>query len=93
MAAGAALGVGSTQAVGRSFMSQITPPLRESEFFGFYVLSGKFGSMFGPLLFGTISHATGSQRVAIFALLPFFLAGLLLMLSIDERRARLAAAR
>jgi UMF1 family MFS transporter len=92
MAAGAALGVGSTQAVGRSFMAQITPPSRESEFFGFYVLSGKFGSMFGPLLFGMISHLTGSQRLAIISLLPFFLIGLGLMLSIDERRARKAAA-
>jgi UMF1 family MFS transporter len=93
MAAGAALGVGSTQAVGRAFMSQITPPSRESEFFGFYVLSGKLGSMFGPLTFGVISHYSGSQRLAIVSLLPFFLVGLLLMLSIDERRARTAAAR
>jgi UMF1 family MFS transporter len=93
MAAGAAVGVGSTQAVGRSFMARITPPTRESEFFGFYVLSGKFASMFGPLVFGTISHATGSQRAAIISLLPFFLAGLGLMLSINETRAREAAAR
>jgi UMF1 family MFS transporter len=91
MAAGAALGIGSTQAVGRSFMAQITPRARESEFFGFYVLSGKMGSMFGPLLFGTISRHTGSQRAAIASLLPFFVIGLFLMLSIDERRARAAA--
>lgn len=91
MAAGAALALGATQAVGRSFMSQVTPPSRQSEFFGFYALSGKFGSMFGPVLFGSISHATGSQRLAVLSLLPFFLAGLALMLSIDERRARAAA--
>lgn len=92
MAAGAALGLGATQAVGRSFMSQITPPSRQSEFFGFYALSGKFGSMFGPFLFGWISHATGNQRLAVLSLLPFFLAGLALMLSINERRALAAAA-
>lgn len=91
MAVGAALGMGSTQAVGRSFMAQITPPSRESEFFGFYVLSGKFGSMFGPLLFGMISHISGSQRLAIISLLPFFIIGLGLMFSIDEQRARRAA--
>lgn len=88
MAVGAALGMGSTQAVGRSFMAQITPPARESEFFGFYVLSGKFASMFGPLLFGSISHLTGSQRLAVLSLLPFFLLGLIFMLWIDENRAR-----
>jgi MFS-type transporter involved in bile tolerance (Atg22 family) len=48
--------------------------------------------MFGPLLFGMISHQSGSQRLAIVSLLPFFLIGLGLMLSIDERRARKAAA-
>lgn len=87
MACLAALGMGSTQAVGRSFMAQITPPSRESEFFGFYVLSGKFASMFGPLVFGLVSEATGSQRAAVLSLLPFFLVGLALMGGLDERRA------
>ncbi len=92
MAAGAAIGMGSTQAVGRSFMAQISPPARESEFFGFYVLSGKFASMFGPLVFGSISRWSGSQRLAVLSLLPFFLAGLVLMLWIDEKRAMGVAA-
>ncbi len=90
MAAGAAVGMGSTQAVGRSFMAQISPPERESEFFGFYVLSGKFASMFGPLIFGSISHWSGSQRLAVLSLLPFFVVGLILMLWIDERKAMAA---
>lgn len=89
MAVGAALGMGSTQAVGRSFMSQITPPARESEFFGFYALSGKVASMFGPLIFGSVSHWTGSQRAAVLSLAPLFVFAMLLMLSIDERRARI----
>jgi UMF1 family MFS transporter len=87
MAGLAALGMGSTQAVGRSFMAQITPPSREAEFFGFYVLSGKFASMFGPLLFGFVSEATGSQRLAVLSLLPFFLVGLALMAGVNEQRA------
>jgi UMF1 family MFS transporter len=87
MASGAALGMGSIQAVGRSFMAQISPPEKESEFFGFYVLSGKFASMFGPLIFGIISARTESQRLAVLSLLPFFLAGLALMAWIDEARA------
>jgi UMF1 family MFS transporter len=88
LAVGAAIGMGSTQAVGRSFMAQITPPDRESEFFGFYVLAGKFASMFGPLLFGIVSDATGSQKWAVLSLLPFFLVGLAFMARIDETRAR-----
>ncbi len=91
MASGAAIGMGSTQAVGRSFMAQISPPERESEFFGFYVLSGKFASMFGPLLFGFISSTTGNQRLAVFSLLPFFLLGIGLMLWLNADRAILQA--
>jgi UMF1 family MFS transporter len=87
MATGAAIGIGSTQAVGRSFMAQISPPERVAEFFGFYVLSGKFASMFGPLIFGLVSAGTGSQRLAVFSLLPFFVAGLVVMISISESRA------
>lgn len=87
MACLAAIGMGSTQAVGRSFMAQITPRSRESEFFGFYVLAGKFASMFGPLVFGLVSEATGSQRWAVLSLLPFFLVGLFLMTRINEAEA------
>ena len=87
MACLAALGMGSTQAVGRSFMAQITPLSREAEFFGFYVLSGKFASMFGPLVFGFVSEATGNQHLAVLSLLPFFLVGLALMAGVDEKRA------
>jgi UMF1 family MFS transporter len=68
-------------------MAQITPPAREAEFFGFYVLAGKFASMFGPLMFGFVSEATGSQRFAVLSLLPFFLVGLALMASVNEKRA------
>jgi len=93
MASGAAIGMGATQAVGRSFMAQITPTSRESEFFGFYVMSGKFASMFGPLVFGVVSEATGSQRLAVLSLLPFFLVGIAILVRIDEVAARAQAAR
>jgi UMF1 family MFS transporter len=93
MAIGAAAGMGATQAVGRSFMAEISPPERAAEFFGFYVTSGKFAAISGPLIFGSISAWTGSQRLAVLSLLPLFGIGLALMLSIDERAARAAARR
>jgi len=91
MAVGAAAGMGATQSVGRSFMAELSPPAREAEFFGFYVTSGKFASISGPLIFGTISAWSGSQRLAVLALLPLFVIGLVLMLWIDEPAARRAA--
>ena len=44
-------------------------------------------SMFGPLIFGLVSEATGSQRLAVLSLLPFFLVGLFLMTRVDAARA------
>lgn len=87
MAAGAAIGMGSTQAVGRSFMAMLAPPERESEFFGFYVLAGQVGSIVAFLTFGIVSSGSGDQRLAVLWTLPFFAAGLALTLWIREERA------
>jgi UMF1 family MFS transporter len=92
MASGVAIGMGSTQAIGRSYMAQISPPSRESEFFGFYILCSKIGSIFSLLLFGLISSGSGNQRLAVLSVVPFFVVGLVLMLWIDDSRARQAAA-
>ena len=43
--------------------------------------------MFGPLIFGIVSETTGSQRLAVLSLLPFFVVGLVLMARVDADRA------
>lgn len=91
MAVGAAIGMGSAQSVARAFMAQITPPNRESEFFGFYVLSGKFAALFGPLIFGFVSAASGSQRLAVLTVAPLFVLGFVLLATIDDQAAIEAA--
>lgn len=88
MAAGVSIGMGSTQAIGRSLMAQLSPDGRESEFFGFYILASKVGAIFAFLLFGLISSGTGNQRTAVLWLLPLFVAGLLLLMTVDTERAR-----
>lgn len=92
LTAGIAIGMGSTQAIGRSFMSQISPASRESEFFGFYLLCNKLGSILGLLAFGFVSGVTGNQRAAVLAMLPFFAVGLAFMFWIDEKSAPRRAA-
>ncbi|MBI1994371.1 MAG: MFS transporter, partial [Deltaproteobacteria bacterium] len=64
----------------------------QAEIFGFYGISGKLSSAFGPLLFGLISLASGSQRAAMLAVGVLFLAGLVLLLRVAEPRARREAA-
>jgi UMF1 family MFS transporter len=52
----------------------------EAELFGFYALCGKSAAVFGPLLFGSISHATGgNQRLGIVVVGLLFLLGLVLV--------------
>ena len=57
---------------------------KEAEIFGFYGVSGKLSSAVGPLLFGTLSFVSGSQRVAMLAVALLFLFGLLLLMRVED---------
>jgi len=75
----AGLGLGSVQAGSRAFFTQFIPAGKEAEYFGVYSLVGKTSAIFGPLLFGQVSSALGSQRPAILSIVLFFAAGLALL--------------
>jgi UMF1 family MFS transporter len=89
----AGIGLGSCQSTSRSLMARLTPKEKAAEFFGFLGVAGKVSSIIGPFLFGLISITTGSQRLAVLAVGLFFLAGLLVLLSVDEGRGIAAAGR
>ena len=86
LACGAASGMGSTQAIGRSIMAAISPVDRESEFFGFYILATKIGSIVVVLTFGIIASGTGDQRLAVLGLTPLFIIGILLLRTVRVLR-------
>ena len=75
----AGLGLGSVQAGTRAFYTQFVPGGKEAEYFGVYSLVGKSSAILGPLVFGTISAACGSQRPAILSIAIFFVLGLVLL--------------
>ena len=75
----AGLGLGSVQAGTRAFYAQFIPAGKEAEYFGVYSLVGKTSAVLGPLVFGGISAAVGSQRPAILSIVLFFVAGLALL--------------
>lgn len=79
--------MGSSQSISRALMSQLTPPDKKTEFFGFYSFFGKSSAVLGPLVFGLISSATGSQRYAILSLLFFFVAGIVVLAFVKEENA------
>lgn len=87
----AGLGIGSLQSASRALVGLFTPPEKSAEFFGFWGLAGKAGYMIGPLIFGLISSAAGSQRIAMLSTAAFFVLGLIGMAFVDERRGLAAA--
>ena len=75
--------LGGSQAVSRSFFSTLIPKGKHAEFFGFYAISAKFASVFGPLTFAIIIDLTGSARLSILALIFFFIIGILLLTRVN----------
>ena len=87
LAGGIAIGMGSTQAIARSFMTRISPRERVSEFFGYYVQAGRLGSILALPLFGWVASSSGSQRLAVLWLIPMFVIGLCVVGLVNEDRA------
>jgi MFS transporter, UMF1 family len=79
----AGLGLGSVQAGTRAFYTQFIPEGKEAEYFGVYSLVGKSSAVFGPLVFGQVSAAFGSQRPAILSIAAFFIIGLVLLRQVN----------
>jgi UMF1 family MFS transporter len=69
----------------------MVPRQRSAEFFGFYAISSKFASIFGPLTFAVLIDVTGSNRIAILALALFFVIGIVLLFGVDTRRGQMRA--
>jgi len=82
-----ALVLGGSQALSRSLFSQMIPREQEAKYFGFYEISERGTSWLGTAAFALAVQLTGSQRIAIVSLIIFFIVGLLLLLTVDVRRA------
>jgi UMF1 family MFS transporter len=77
--------MGGSQSASRSFMALLTPPDREAEFFGFYDgFCGKASAVIGTFIFGILSWATGSQRIAVVSVGIFFVGGLWMLRNVKE---------
>ncbi len=87
----AGIGMGSTQSVTRSLVALFTPKENAAEFFGFLGIAGKALAFLGPLIFGTVSDSTGSQRPAILAIGAFFVVGMILLGFVNEARGKEAS--
>ncbi|GLL07990.1 MFS transporter [Dactylosporangium matsuzakiense] len=84
---GIGLVLGGSQALSRSLFSQLIPKGKEGEYFGLYEISDKGTSWLGPLAFGLAYDLTNSYRVAIIALIVFFVVGFIALALVPIRRA------
>ena len=75
---------GGIQALSRSYYAKLIPKKNSNEFFGFYNIFGKFAAIIGPFLMALIATLTGIPRLSIFAILPLFIVGLILMIRLPE---------
>lgn len=86
------IALGSSQSAGRALIGMFSPPARSAEFFGLWGLASKLASVIGPLCYGLVTYLSrGNHRMALLATSVFFIAGLLLLMTVNERRGRLAA--
>ena len=67
---------GPNQSGSRSLMARLTPDDKKNEFFGFYAFSGKATSFIGPLLFGILTAAFGTQQAGLLIVVVFFILGI-----------------
>jgi len=79
---------GGIQSLSRSFYARIIPADKAGEFFGFYNMLGRFAAIFGPVLMGWVSLATGNPRLSILAIAVLFILGLSLLFFVDEQEGR-----
>lgn len=82
-----AIVLGGSQSLSRSIFSKIIPHGKEARYFGLYELTDRGSSWLGPLLFGISLQLSGSYRLALLALIIFFLLGIII-LGIFARRMR-----
>ncbi|NQU04478.1 MAG: MFS transporter, partial [Calditrichaeota bacterium] len=76
--------MGGIQTCSRALQASFTPDGHSAEFFGFWAISGRFASVFGPLIYGAAILIAGGVKPGILALGIFFVIGGLLLLRVDE---------
>jgi len=78
--------LGGSQALSRSLYSHLIPAGRAAEYFSLYQAAERGTSWLGTLLFGLVYQLTDSYRLAIVALVLFFIVGGVLLARVNVRQ-------
>ncbi|MBK7917483.1 MAG: MFS transporter [Chloroflexi bacterium] len=103
----AGVAMAGAQSVSRTMVAVFAPPGQGAEFYGFFAVAGRTSSFIGPAVYGWIAAemalyyaAQGQsvvlaeqsgQRMAILSIAVFLLVGLILLLFVNEKKARATA--
>ncbi len=82
---------GSLQAVCRSLLALLVQPEKAAELFGFNAVAGRLSAALGPLVFGAVAAASGSETAALVSLLAFLIAGVVVLSSLRIPAPRVVA--
>ncbi|HEY9790981.1 MAG TPA: MFS transporter, partial [Candidatus Obscuribacterales bacterium] len=85
------IAMGSAGSAGRALVGRFSPHGRSGEFLGLWGLSMKAATAIGVLAFGVLTYITRDLRLALLSMLVFFIAGIFLVLRVDEQRGMAAA--
>lgn len=96
------------QSISRTIVGQFAPAGKSAEFYGFFAVSGRTSSFIGPTIYGIVAAEAAywfvnqgynlaiaeeyGQRVAIASIAVFLIAGLIILLTVNEKKAREIAA-
>jgi UMF1 family MFS transporter len=95
------------QSVSRTMVGLFAPKGQSAEFFGFFAVAGRTSSFIGPTVYGILAAEAAfyferqgmlqqlaeqsGQRVAIVSIAIFLVVGLVILLTVNEKKARQAA--
>ncbi len=79
---------GGIQALSRSFYTRLIPKEQSAEFFGFFNLLGKFAAVIGPVLMGSVTLLTGSNRLGILSIIILFIVGGVMLTKVNEEEGK-----
>lgn len=74
--------IGTTPAIARAILALMVSTKNVTEIYGLHAFTGRVSAIIGPLLFGVVSWATGSQKIALSSLVVFFVSGFGVLLSV-----------
>ncbi|MDH5517724.1 MAG: MFS transporter [Gammaproteobacteria bacterium] len=83
------IALGASQSASRALMGLFSPSGHYGEYFGLWGLCVKLAAIIGPISYGILNKLTaGDHRTSLLITLLYFIAGLLLLLRVNELRGR-----